>query len=90
MGYTYRAKKDSRARHDLGRIAKSAAVTFGVMAAMVGYQANSGPAAGITSASTKTQLVASTHVVSQTKPSTAAAPSSNHAAPVVSSGPSGG
>jgi hypothetical protein len=90
MGYTYRAKKDSRVRHDLGRIAKSALVTFGVMAAMVGYQANSGPSTGITSASTKSQLVASTHVVSSTQSPAAASSSNNHTAPVVSSGPSGG
>lgn len=51
MGYTYKANKESRKRQDLRRLAKSALITLGVMAAMVGYQVNSGPSTGITSAS---------------------------------------
>ena len=40
MGYRYRADKNSRGRQDLGRLAKSAALTCGVMAAMFTFQAN--------------------------------------------------
>ncbi len=56
-GYTYKANKDSRRRHDLGRIAKSALLTLGVLAAMIGYQSTAGSDSAATSASSSTHLV---------------------------------
>ena len=82
MGYTYRPAKGTKGRADAGRLAKSALVTLTVMAVMIGYQSSSGSTVVLGSASTKTQSVASTKVVSSPTPATPA--------PHVSTGASGG